>query len=280
VKRIKIYLRLNHYLALLLREIITVGRGEEDLRVPTGDGVREPQNRRVEIEIPTAAAPAVAEPAPEPEPEAGPEPLRRFTFALGPLYGHNFGETDGDDGDKTENDLLGAELTFNVLPTAFGGVSLKQAVLWSFNGIDDGLNGRSVVSLDLAPLNLLGFRPFLSANFGGVYGEGVQNGLVAGPELGFDIGLTDSVALRAKVAYDYQFAMRAGTRASFGLAWFSVIAFELECPPSAETGADGGSRRARMSSIAASLGHLGAARRGQDQTAGARAGASRRSTCA
>jgi hypothetical protein len=28
---------------------------------------------------------------------------------------------------------------------------------------------------------------------------------VAGPELGFSIGLTDAVALGAKVAYDYQF---------------------------------------------------------------------------
>jgi hypothetical protein len=49
------------------------------------------------------------------------------------------------------------------------------------------------------------FRPYLSANFGGVYGPGVQDGLVAGPELGFSIGLTDAVALGAKVAYDYQF---------------------------------------------------------------------------
>jgi len=37
-----------------------------------------------------------------------------------------------------------------------------------------------VLSLDLAPD--LGFvRPRLSANFGGVYGDGVQDGLVAGP---------------------------------------------------------------------------------------------------
>jgi outer membrane protein OmpA-like peptidoglycan-associated protein len=28
------------------------GRGKNDLRVPTADGVREPQNRRVEIVFP------------------------------------------------------------------------------------------------------------------------------------------------------------------------------------------------------------------------------------
>ena len=33
-------------------EIVTIGRGEEDLLVPTADGVREPRNRRVEIVIP------------------------------------------------------------------------------------------------------------------------------------------------------------------------------------------------------------------------------------
>lgn len=39
--------------------ITTVGRGEQGLLVQTGDGVREPQNRRVEITIPQmAAAPA------------------------------------------------------------------------------------------------------------------------------------------------------------------------------------------------------------------------------
>jgi len=36
--------------------ITTVGRGEQGLLVPTGDGVREPQNRRVEITIPQLAA--------------------------------------------------------------------------------------------------------------------------------------------------------------------------------------------------------------------------------
>jgi len=191
-------------------EITTIGRGESDLLVPTGDGVAEPQNRRVEIEIPlppppppepVAAAPvAPVEPPPEPE-EPG-----RFTFTVGGLFGHNFAETDGETGgDKTENDLAGVELTFDALPAFLGGLSFKQAALWSINGVDDGLTGRSVLSLNLMPLNLVVFRPFLSANFGGVYGEGVQDGLVAGPELGFDIGITESTLLRAKVAYDFQF---------------------------------------------------------------------------
>jgi hypothetical protein len=190
-------------------------QGETDPLVPTADGVREARNRRVEVEVPQPAP--VAQPAPierpappvmaEPAPVERVEPVRmaeegpdRFTFSLGPVYGHNFQETD----EGTENDLLGAELAFNVLPGFLGGVSLKQGVFWSFNGIDDGLTGRSVLSLDFAPD--LGFvRPRLSANFGGVYGEGVQDGFVAGPELALDIKLPWDLTLRPKVAYDYQF---------------------------------------------------------------------------
>jgi outer membrane protein OmpA-like peptidoglycan-associated protein len=33
-------------------QMLVSGRGENDNRVPTGDGVREPQNRRVEITAP------------------------------------------------------------------------------------------------------------------------------------------------------------------------------------------------------------------------------------
>ena len=75
-------------------DIVTIGRGEEDLRVPTADGVREARNRRAEIIVPQAppAAPVVAAPAPV-EPVEEPEE-RRNIFTIGPIYGHNFGETD------------------------------------------------------------------------------------------------------------------------------------------------------------------------------------------
>jgi hypothetical protein len=185
-------------------DIVTVGRGEENLLVPTADGVREPRNRRVEIVVPQPApapAPVAAAPIPEPEPEPAPEPEERVNvLTIGPLYGHNFGENN----DGGENDMIGGELVYNAFPGFLGGVSLKQAGLYSFNGNNDGLNGRSVVSLDFAP-DLGIIRPFLSANFGGVYGGGFQDGLVAGPEIGFNLNLIEGVEMRAKVAYDYQF---------------------------------------------------------------------------
>jgi hypothetical protein len=185
--------------------IITIGRGEENLVVPTPDGVVEPRNRRVEIVVeeppapePVAAAPVTPPPAPEPEQE--PEPERRISaLTLGPIYGRNFGETN----DGKKNDLVGGELVYNAFPGFLGGVSLKQAVLYSFNGENDGINGRSAISLDFAP-DLGVVRPFLSGNFGGVYGGGVQDGIIFGPEIGFNLNLIEGVEMRAKVAYDFQ----------------------------------------------------------------------------
>jgi hypothetical protein len=182
-------------------DIITIGRGEEDLLVPTADGVNEPRNRRVEIVVPQAPPQApVAQAAPV-EPQAGPEEKAGpFAFTIGPMYGHNFGETN----DGGENDLAGAQLTFNVLPGFLGGVALKQGLLWSFNGQDDGFTGRSVAALEFAP-DLGIVRPILAINGGGVYGAGVQDGAVVGPEIGLDITLVRNVAMRAFAAYDYQF---------------------------------------------------------------------------
>ena len=189
--------------------ITTTALGESDPLVPTADGVREPRNRRVEIVVPQTAppAPVAAPPAVAAAPAEPAQPARmaeggaeRFTFSLGPVYGHNFKETD----DDTENDLVGAELVFNALPGFLGGLSLKQGVFWAFNAVDEGVAGRSVLSLDFAPD--LGFvRPRLSANFGGVYGNGVQDGFVAGPELALDVNLPGGFTIRPKVAYDYQF---------------------------------------------------------------------------
>src|SRR4051794_8489838 len=186
------------------------GEGENDPAAPPADGVPEARNRRVVIAMPQPEPPPAVAAAPPPppvmaEPATAPPPERpkRFVFSLGPLYGHNFREKDHHGG-GTQDDFAGAELTLNALPGFLGGVSLKQGVLWAFNAADDdGLAGRSVLSLDFAPD--LGFvRPRLSANVGGVYGKGVQAGFVAGPELALDLNLLPGFTLRPKVAYDFQ----------------------------------------------------------------------------
>ena len=192
-----------------------VAEGENDPLVPTADGVADAQNRRVEIVMPQAtpppAPPPVAMTPPPPPPatmqaEAAPphDRLGRFTFTVGPVYGHNFKEKDSSNGkNHTQDDFGGAELRFDALPGFPGGLALKQDILYAFNSADDGLAGRTVLSLGFAP-NLGFMRPQLAANFGGVYGKGVQAGFVAGPELDLDLHLTDSFTLRPKVAYDFQ----------------------------------------------------------------------------
>jgi OmpA-OmpF porin, OOP family len=40
------------HLGVARSDMVVAGRGQNDLRVPTPDGVREPQNRRVEIVFP------------------------------------------------------------------------------------------------------------------------------------------------------------------------------------------------------------------------------------
>src|SRR3954447_3806893 len=188
--------------------------GENDPAVPTADGVPEARNRRVVIAMPQPAPPpappAVAAETPPPPVAAPPPPAReperpkRFVFSLGPIYGHNFKEKDESNGkNHTQSDFGGAELTLSAVP-GLGALALKQDVLYAFNSADDGLAGRSVLSLGFAPD--LGFvRPHLAANFGGVYGKGVQAGFVAGPELDLDLNLTRSLTLRPRVAYDFQF---------------------------------------------------------------------------
>jgi hypothetical protein len=96
------------------------------------------------------------------------------------------------------------------------GVTLKQALLQSFNGVDNGANGRSGISVDLTPEALGQFSPYVSANFGGIYGPGVQDGLLAGPELGLSYKVSDAVAFDGKVAYDYQFRNQDWNK---GIVW-------------------------------------------------------------
>ena len=182
-----------------------------------GRGARAGESAGRNPGAPAASAPRRhpwSRPPPPPAPPP-PEP-DRFTFALGPVYGHNFGESDGKEGgDKTQNDLVGAELTFRALPSFLGGLSLKQMALWSFNGLDDGVNGRSVASLDFAP-DFGMFRPTLAINGGGVYGPGFQDGFVAGPEIRFDITPVAGFNIGLKAAYDYQFRNAGWDE---GIAW-------------------------------------------------------------
>src|SRR5688500_5590869 len=111
-----------------------VAVGEADPAVPTGDGVREEQNRRVEIALeapppPPAPAPAPA-PAPEPAPQAMAEPAPeedRFTFSVGPFYGYNIEDLNGGD-----SHFGGLNLSLDYEISPWFGAGLEQAGFYHF----------------------------------------------------------------------------------------------------------------------------------------------------
>ncbi|HJR22568.1 MAG TPA: OmpA family protein [Dongiaceae bacterium] len=183
-----------------------VAVGEADPAVPTGDGVPEEQNRRVEIALeappppPPAPEPAPA-PAPEPAPQAvaEPEPESRLVFSVGPFYGYNIEDLNGGD---SHFGGLNLSLDYEISPWFSAG--LEQAGFYHFSTDNDGFGGRSAASLDL----LLGrddVVPYLGGNIGYLYGSGIDEDFFAGPEIGIRAG-----AFNAKVAYDMPFNRDAG----------------------------------------------------------------------
>jgi hypothetical protein len=184
--------------------ITVVGEGENDPLVPTADGVREARNRRVEIEIPQPPPPTPVAEAPAPVavvPEAGPPPPLKWATAFGGWYGYNLQESNG--GGKS--DLVGIQSRTEYLATPNLPLSLELGGFHAFNSEDDGFGGRAAIGANLQGNIGTTLHPYIGANFGGVFGKGVQNGLIAGPEAGLKFDLSEKWFLFAKVAYDYQF---------------------------------------------------------------------------
>ena len=180
------------------------GVGESDLAVQTGPGVREAQNRRTEINI---VAPPPPAPAPEtpvaaaPPPPAPPPPPeeKRWMFSAGLFYGFNFvDESNG------HSQLGGINLGLDYKVTSWMTVGLEQAGFYHFDTDDDGFGGRTVVGPDFYFGDLLSdnlpVAPYVGANVGYLYGSGIDDDGIVGPELGIKVGMFDM-----KVAYDMPF---------------------------------------------------------------------------
>lgn len=184
-------------------DVITAfGEGETNPLVPTADGVREPQNRRVEIIMPVAAPPAPAPMAPPPVVQAPPPPPERLPFAvgLGVWYGYNLKETDTDS-DKTSH-LVGPQLTaeYAVTPNITIGADVA-----GYNTLDtsaDDGNGLRASGLLGYQWNLGSLHPHIGAHAGYITGKGVQDGFLTGPNIGVKYDLSRSVYLFTKAAYD------------------------------------------------------------------------------
>lgn len=184
------------------------GVGENDLAVQTGQGVREAQNRRTEITIvaPPPPAPAPEQPvaaAPPPPPPPPPEE-KRWTLTAGGFYGYNFVDEHGD-----HSQLAGINVGIDYKVTHWMTVGLEQAGFYHFDTDNDGFGGRTVVGPDFYFGDLLSdnlpVAPYVGGNVGYLYGSGLDDDGIAGPEIGFRAGLFDM-----KVAYDMPFNREVG----------------------------------------------------------------------
>lgn len=167
-------------------ELVTAWRGQDDQAIPTADGVREPANRRVVIEVaePAAApsAPLAAAPVETPD---------RFRLIIAPFGAYNF-----QPGDESWFAGVNATASYDVTPNIV--VSLEQAGFYNIGADDEGFGGRSLAGVDFQIDQLGGLLPYVGANVGYTYIDGSgDGGLFAGPEIGLRYE-----GFSVKVAYD------------------------------------------------------------------------------
>lgn len=181
--------------------ISAVALGETELAVPTGDGVVEAENRRVEISV--QAPPPPPEPVPEPAPVPAPAPQvvapepeepERGLVSIGPFYGYNLGDETG------SSHLAGLNLSVDYAVLPFLALGAEQAGFYHFGSENDGFGGRTAASANF----LLGTEEVaghVGGNIGYLYGSGLEDDFFAGPEIGVTAG-----GFHAKVAYDIPFS--------------------------------------------------------------------------
>jgi hypothetical protein len=168
--------------------------GETQPAVPTADNVREAQNRRVDIQLaappPPPPAPAPAPVAETPPPPPPPEPTR-WSFSPGLFYGYNFS-----DEQDTHSQLVGVNLSLDYRVADWVSLGVEQAGFYHFDTRDDGPGGRTVFGPDF----FLGDMFYVGGNIGYLYGSGIDDDAVGGPEAGIQWEFIDW-----KVAYDIPF---------------------------------------------------------------------------
>ena len=114
---------------------------------------------------------------------------------VGAFYGYNMEDSGGGN-----SHLGGVNLDYEYGLTRGFALSLQQAVFYNYRAESDGIGGRSVAGLKLNLGASESLVPYVGANFGGIYGKGISDSLLAGPEIGINL-----FGLNAKVAYDMPF---------------------------------------------------------------------------
>jgi len=185
--------------------IATRGVGFAELLVPTGPGVRELKNRRVEIYTPPAPKPVAAAPAPAPAAAPPPPPPapKKWEVSLGPWYGYSIRETDRDSGKQAN--LVGAQLGIDYAITPEWLVGITGA---GYNTVgtskSDGWGGRGTFGIT-HQWNLGQWHPYIGPSVGYYLGSGVQDGLFVGPKIGVKYDISSNLFAYGQIAYDSLF---------------------------------------------------------------------------
>lgn len=170
--------------------------GQNNLIVPTGDGVNEPANRVVVIDTdPMQGQQPAAKPevVPAVTPASEKYAFKRFQVEPGLYFGYN--------GSQDRN-LLGGNLSATYWVTEHIGVGGEQALFFPLSG-DGGVGARSVASIDYSfgdvadAGSMGGLGVTVGLNGGLIYGDGVNDDWIYGPEIGMNLG-----PFKAKLAYD------------------------------------------------------------------------------
>lgn len=182
--------------------IVTIGRGQNDLLVPTKDNVREAQNRRVEITFPKTVAPPPAPVVAAPPP---PPPPPKWSVSLGPWLGYSLKESDSQQDDDKSAYLVGPNLAVEYLATPNVPIRVNGMV---FNTVGTSVNDGWGIAGDVGAgyqFNVGNFKPYIGPHLGYIAGKGVQDGPYAGPEVGAKFDFGSNWFMYGKAAYDILF---------------------------------------------------------------------------
>jgi hypothetical protein len=130
----------------------------------------------------------------------------KWEASLGPWYGYNIKEKDKDPGEhQKSSNLLGPELRlgYSITPNW---VLFADGVLFNTIGTsaDDGWGGRGVGGFH-HQWNLGALHPFIGPHAGYIFGKGVEDGAIIGPEIGVNYDVSRNMFLYARAAYDHNF---------------------------------------------------------------------------
>jgi len=174
--------------------ISMMGVGQDSLIVATPDGVAEQANRAVVISFDSmaAAAPAPATPVVMADSKIS-EVWKGISITPGLYYGYNGAQ---------DKNLVGGNISADYWLSERFSVGAEQAVFVPLSG-QGTFGGRSVASADLHFGGITdvgsmgGLGVSIGVNAGGIYGQGVNNDWIYGPEIGMNLG-----PFTVKAAYD------------------------------------------------------------------------------